>query len=91
MNRTFRKAMFVLVVVLILGGIHLFIRTQNVDLKYNTTDLKTKLAELKSKNRQLGISVAKKKQLSYIEKFAREKLNMVYPKKMNYIIESEDR
>jgi len=45
MNRTFRKAMFVLVVVLILGGIHLFIRTQNVDLKYNTTDLKTKLAD----------------------------------------------
>lgn len=90
MNKTFRKAIFILVVMVVLAGIHLFIYTQNMTLKYKVTDLKIRFSELRSKNRQLGSQVAAKENLAYIEKFAREKLEMIYPKKMNYILKTDD-
>jgi len=81
----FRRAIFVLALFVILAGIHLFVYTQNIDLKYKLTDLKIKLAEIKSKNRLLGSRVAKKENLGYIEKFAKEKLKMAYPQKIHYV------
>jgi len=84
--RRFRNAIFILITIVALAGIHLYINTQNIGLKYKVTDLKIKLAEIRSINRQLGSQVAKKEKLSYIEKIAREKLGMVYPEKINYIL-----
>lgn len=86
MKFKFRQAVLILVIFLILAGIHLFIYTQNIDLKYKATDLKTKLNELRSTNRLIGSQVAKKENLSYIEKIAKEKLDMIYPEKVNYIL-----
>jgi cell division protein FtsB len=71
-----------------LAGIHLYIYTQNINLKYKVTDLKIKLAEVRSKNRELGSQIAQKENLSYIEKVAKEKLNMIYPAKINYVLPS---
>ena len=90
MKSGFRKAVFTLVLFVILSGIHLFIYTQNMNIKYRVTDLKIKLSEIRSKTRLLGSKVAKKEQLSYIEEFAKEKLNMAYPKTMNYILISPE-
>jgi cell division protein FtsL len=84
--RKFRNAILILVTIVALAGIHLYINTQNIDLKYKVTDLKIRLAEIRSYNRQLGSQVAKNEKLSYIEKVAKEKLGMVYPKKINYIL-----
>ncbi len=82
----FRRAVLILIIFVILSGIHLFIYTQNINLKYRVIDLKIKLNELRSKNRLLGSQVAKKGNLSYIEHVARKKLGMIYPKEINYIL-----
>jgi len=81
----FRKAVFILVVFLILSGIHLFIFAQNISLKYQITDIKVKLSELNNRNRQLGSQAAKEEDLAFIEKTAKEKLGMAYPEKIIYI------
>jgi len=85
MKAGFRRAFFTLVLFVILAGIHLFIYTQNIDLKYKLTDVKIKLGKIRSQNRLYGSRVAKKENLAYIEKFARDKLKMVYPQKINYV------
>lgn len=84
-NSSFRLAVFILVVFLCLAGIHLIIFAQNVSLKYELTDLKVKLNELTSKNKELNCFVAREEDLGYIEKVAKERLGMIYPDKINYL------
>ncbi|MFC1511488.1 septum formation initiator family protein [Candidatus Margulisiibacteriota bacterium] len=86
MKFKFRRAVFILTVFVLLAAIHLFFNTQNIKHKYVVTDLKIKLGELRSKNRNLGSRVAGKENLAHIEKVAREKLRMIYPSKINYIL-----
>ena len=86
MKYQFRRAVLILLFFVLLAGIHLFIYTQNIDLKYKTTRLKIKLQELVSQNRALGSQVAQKENLKTVEEVAMKKLNMVYPEKVNYIV-----
>lgn len=86
MKYGFRRAFFILFFLLLLAGIHLYIYTQNITLKYKLTDLKIKLGEIRSKTRFFNSEVARKEQLVHIEKIAVEKLDMVYPPKINYIL-----
>ena len=90
MKFKFRKAVFILLIFVILSGIHLYINTQNINLKYKVTDLKIKLAELRSKSRSLGSQVARKENLAGIEKIAKGKLGMIYPKTVNYLSVSKE-
>ena len=90
MRKDFLRAVLILLVFVALAGIHLYIYTQNISLKYRTTELKTKLEKIKSSNRSMLSRVAKKENLGYIEKFAREKLDMIYPEEINYIVPSRD-
>lgn len=90
MNLNFRKAFLILTIFLILAGIHLYIYAQNITLKYENTDLKIKLMELEDKNQHLKIEIAQKENLSQVEKVAKEKLGMIYPKKINYVIVSKE-
>jgi len=83
---SFRKAVFILIVFLVLSGIHLYIYVQNVALKYQITDLKIKLSELASRERDLKVKIAEKENLAVIEKIAREKLGMIYPEKIIYLL-----
>jgi cell division protein FtsB len=82
----FKRAVLILIIFVALAGIHLYIYTQNIDIKYRVTDLKTKLTRIRTRNRQLGITVAKKENLSYIENVAKNKLGMIYPEKINYVL-----
>ena len=84
----FRRAILILIFFVALAALHLLINTQNIDLKYQLTDLKLKLRKIQSKNRLLAIQIAKKENLKNIEKIAKEKLNMTYPSKVNYIVSS---
>lgn len=86
----FRKAVFILVVFLLLSGIHLFIYAQNISLKYQVTDLKVKLSELNSRNRQLEARLAREENLALVEKTAKGKLGMIYPEKIIYIVGSKE-
>ncbi len=86
----FRRAVFILVVFLLLSGIHLFVYARNISLKYEITDLKVKFAELSSRKRQLATQVAREENLNYVEKTAREKLKMVYPERVIYILPSKE-
>ncbi|OGC23005.1 hypothetical protein A2291_00960 [candidate division WOR-1 bacterium RIFOXYB2_FULL_42_35] len=90
MKKQFRRAVFILVILVILAGIHLSIYTQNISLKYKLSGVKIKLAEIVSQRRLLDSQVAKKENLAYVEKVAKEKLAMVYPKKINYIETAKD-
>ena len=81
----FKSALFMLIVILLLAGTHLFIYAQNISLKYQETDIKIRLSELHSQNRQLGSEVSKSENLAYVEKMAKEKLGMIYPEKIKYI------
>jgi len=83
---SFRKAVFILIVFLVLSGIHLYIYVQNVALKYQITDLKIKLSELASRERDLKVKIAEKENLAVIEKIAQEKLGMIYPEKIIYLL-----
>ena len=82
----FRKAVLVLIVLLLLSVIHLYFNTQNITAKYAVTDLKIKAAELRSQNRQAGIQVARQENLAAIEQTATGKLRMSYPEKINYVL-----
>ncbi|MFH1386784.1 MAG: septum formation initiator family protein [bacterium] len=82
---SFRLAVFILVVFLLLAGLHLVIFAQNVGLKYELTDLKIKLTELTGKNKELSCFVAQAEDLGYIEKFAKERLGMHYPERVTYV------
>lgn len=85
MRFRFRRAVFILLIFVGLAGIHLYIYTQNINLKYRVTDLKIKLSALQNRNRQLGSQVSAKEDLGHIEKLARKKLEMIYPEKINYV------
>ncbi|MBI5400321.1 septum formation initiator family protein [Candidatus Saganbacteria bacterium] len=86
MKFQFRRAVLIVLVFFILAGIHLFITTQNISLKYQVTDTKMKLNEIRAKNHELNGRVAAKENLALVEKQAREKLGMAYPEKIRYII-----
>ena len=88
MKFRFRRAVFILFVFVVLAGIHLYIYTQNIGLNYKVTDLKIKLSKIVSRNRDLIRRVAEKENLNHIEKYAREKLDMVYPEEVTYIVPS---
>lgn len=81
----FRLAIFMLAVVLALALVHLYVYTQNITLKFQITDLKVKLSELRSRNRSLAAEAARRENLKEIEKMAREKLGMFYPEKIIYL------
>jgi len=86
MKSGFRRAVATLVFLVILAVIHLYIYTQNMNLKYSVTDLKIKLGNLRSKTRLLGSQVARQENLERIEKKARKELGMTYPRDVNYIL-----
>lgn len=85
----FRLAVSILALFIFLAGLHLVINTRNINLKYQLTDLKVRLAESKSKTRSLGGQAAREENLADIEKTAKGKLDMIYPAKINYIVGSE--
>lgn len=86
----FRQAIFILIILLFLAIIHLFIYTQNITLKFKITDLKIKFSQIRSKNRSLASEVARKENLKEIEKIAKERLGMIYPEKIIYLLPSKE-
>ena len=87
-KNNFRKAVAILVLFLTLAGVHLFIYAKNIGLKYRITDLKIKLAELNSLSRQLDSQLSQEEDLGEVEQYARNKLGMVYPETITYIVEN---
>ncbi len=85
MNLKFRNASFILAVLLSFSTIHLFIYTQNIGLKYELNKLKIKLNDIRSKTRLLGSQVSQREDLAYIDRYAQEKLSMLYPELVTYI------
>ena len=82
----FRKYLFVIIFFLVLAGVHLFFYARNITFQYQLTGIKVRLAELTSQNRELGGLAAKAEDLAYVEKTAREKLGMIYPAQVIYIL-----
>jgi len=72
-------------VIVLLAFIHLFFFAQSVSLKYELTDLKMKFMEIYQKNRYTQSILAGRESLELLEKSA-QKLDMVYPEDIKYII-----
>lgn len=83
------KILLIIFIFLIMGVTHLTIHTHNMQLSYEIDQLKSKLSVIYNKNRVLSTQVAQKSSLGRIEKIARDSLNMIYPKDMNYILKEK--
>lgn len=81
----FMQAISVLAAIVFLAIIHLYIYTKNITLKFEVNDLKVKLSNIRSINRQLGSLVAQKESLDRVEKIAKQKLGMTYPEEIIYL------
>ncbi|MFA6431425.1 MAG: hypothetical protein WCV91_03475 [Candidatus Margulisiibacteriota bacterium] len=86
----FRRAVFLLVLFFLLAGVHLLIVAQNINLKYQLTDIKIKLGEITSQNRLIGSSVSREENLAIIESKARSSLGMLFPEKIIYIVDTKE-
>jgi len=86
-NKTKYAAALVIILAFVL--LHLYIQTKSITLKYEVTNLKIKLKEIKSKNRMLAADLSKEESLNKIEKTAKEELGMDYPANVNYIVRKE--
>ncbi len=75
--------------ILVFAIIHLAIYTQSISIKYEIENLKIRLSAIRSSNRALRSIVAKEESLVKIQKIAKDKLKMVKPEKINYIILKE--
>lgn len=76
-------------IIVFLAFIHLFFFAQSVSLKYELTDLKVKFMDIYQKNRYTQSVLAERSSLELVEKAA-QKLDMVYPENVTYIILSEE-
>jgi cell division protein FtsL len=76
----------ILIVFVLLCAVHLSIYTGSIKTGYEIDDLRSKLDKIRSDNRYLSYIVAKEEALPRIEQIARQKLKMVYPEKINYLI-----
>jgi cell division protein FtsL len=76
----------ILIVFVLLSVVHLAIYTSSIKTGYEIDEVKSKLEKIRTENRYLNYLVAKEEALPRIEKVAKQKLKMVYPEKMNYII-----
>ena len=86
----FRRAVFLLVVFFMLAGAHLLIIAQNINLKYQLTDIKVRMGEITSQNRLLGSSVSREENLAIVESKARSSLGMLFPEKVFYIVDTKE-
>ena len=82
------RAFAILIIFVLLSAVHLTIYTNSIKTGYEIDELKRKLDSVRPENRYLNYLVAKEEALPRIEKVAREKLNLIYPEKINYIITS---
>lgn len=80
-----RRVIFPALVVVLLAFIHLFFFAQSVSLKYELTDLKMKFMEIYKKNRYTQSVLAGRESLELLEKSA-QKLDMIYPENITYIV-----
>jgi len=85
MNKILR-ALFVVALIAVLSAIHLTIFNQNINRSYKIGEQNRKLDVLRNTNRFLNYKVAQKESLERIEDIAKNKLNMVYPKDVKYLL-----
>lgn len=84
-----RRLIWPVLIIVLLAFIHLFFFAQSVSLKYELTDLKMKFMEIYQKNRYAQSVLAGRESLELLEKSA-QKLDMVYPEDINYIVLSRE-
>jgi len=82
---SFKRAAWILALVVGLSLLHLSLHTRNMKLKYEVEDLKRVTASLRTELRELKLSASRKKELGRIENLAKRKLHMVRPDSIKYI------
>lgn len=80
------RAFAILIIFVALAAVHLTIYTGSLNISYEIDGLKKTFEQLRNDKRYLKYLVAKEEALPRIEGAAKGKLNMVYPKEVDYII-----
>jgi len=80
-----RKAILILILIIVLSVIHLSLYSRNVKLKYEIAGQKNTNIKLQREIRSLNSISAKKKDLNRIEYIAIKKLYMIRPDDITYI------
>lgn len=81
-----RLALFILFLLVAASTVHLAIYTMNIDLKYEVEGLKRDLLALNNELRALEADAAVKRNLGRIESVAVNKLKMIRPESIHYIV-----
>jgi cell division protein FtsL len=82
-----RNIFLIILVFLIFSTILLVINAKNMKLSYEAGILKAKLNKIYNHNRILSADVAEKSSLQRIDQIAKNKLKMIYPVDMKYLLE----
>jgi cell division protein FtsL len=79
-----------IIFLVILAVFHLYIYTKNVGVNYEIEALKETFNKLYSENHYLASEISALSRLDRIEGVAKNKLNMFYPEKVNYLIVTQE-
>ncbi|HTY13828.1 MAG TPA: hypothetical protein VMD02_06545 [Candidatus Omnitrophota bacterium] len=82
-----RRYSFLIAIVILLALTHLFIFTGSVGLKYDSAKLKIEFDKDYQENRMLRYLESKGESLGHVEQVSASKLGMVYPEKVEYILD----
>ena len=86
----YKKAAVFLFLIVSMSLVHLVINANLASTGYLVDSEKRVLSRLRSENRSLAALVAQKEALPRIESIARNKLKMITPPRINYIIVSKE-
>ncbi len=89
-SKKHRQIVFLIVLAIVFSFVHLYIQNKSISLKYEYAKEKVKFQKLYDENRYYSYLASKKGALDIIEAKARKKIGMIYPKKITYIITSEE-
>ena len=82
----YKKAVVILFLAVSMSLVHLLISAKIASLGYKVDEGKKVLSKLRSENRSLAARIAQMESLPRIEEIARNKLKMITPPRIKYIV-----
>jgi cell division protein FtsL len=85
MNRKFIKLSLQIVLIVVVLALYLSFQIYVLNVNYQVHNLQQKLATINRQNENLQLQLSKMSDTQYLEVYAKTKLNMKSPEKVEYI------
>jgi cell division protein FtsL len=85
MNRKFLKLSLQIVLIVVVLALYLSFQIYVLNVNYQVHNLQQKLATINRQNENLQLQLSKMSDTQYLEVYAKTKLNMKSPEKVEYI------